>query len=129
MWIASFILVLVALWFTRPHLKRIWPLHGSRERWASEVPGAVPIGEAVDGCFARVVGVVRRVSVPGDGSQSMSVLISDPSGEMRLICARDQVRRFFTGFAVIVEGHVEKGEDELTMIDPRVLDEVLAPVG
>lgn len=126
--------ILVASALVRPPLRRLF----SRARlnpgflggWVSRVPGVVPIGEVVPGATAKVAGIVRRIRVPGSGLRRIDALVSDPTGEIWLVCTGEPIPRFTTGTAVVAEGSVD-GEPGgiLRIVDPRIFDEVVEPIG
>jgi hypothetical protein len=97
--------------------------------WVSRVPGVIPIGEVVPGATAKVAGVVRRIRVPGSGLPRIDALVSDPTGEIWLVCTTEPTRLFTTGTAVVAEGLVEGQPGSLRIVDPSISDEVVEPVG
>lgn len=123
--------ILAASALVRPPVKRLF----SRARvnpafvggWVARLPGVVPIGEVVPGADAKVAGVVRRIRVPGNGLRRIDALVSDPTGEIWLVCTGERIPRFTTGTALVAEGLVETGPDTLRIVDPRISDEVADP--
>jgi hypothetical protein len=86
------------------------------------------MGEVLAGAPVRVAGVVRRIRVPGTGLRRVDALISDPTGEIWLICTGDHIPRFTTGTAVVAEGIVEGEPSSLRIVDPTIFDEVAESV-
>ena len=125
--------ILMASALVRPPVRRLF----SRARvnpdfvqgWVSRVPGVVPIGEVVPGVTAKVGGVVRRIRVPGNGVRRIDALVSDPTGEIWLVCTGDRIPRFTTGSAVVAEGLVDGEPSMVRIVDPRICDEVDEPIG
>ena len=125
--------VLVASALVRPPVQRLL----SRARvspafvggWVSRVPGVVPIGEVVPGATAKVAGVVRRIHVPGSGLRRLDALVSDPTGEIWLVCTAEPFPRFTTGTAIVADGLVEGEPGSLRIVNPRIFDEDVEPIG
>jgi hypothetical protein len=96
--------------------------------WVSRVPGAVPIGEVVPDAFVRVAGAVRVIRVPSDGVHIVDVLIADATGEIWFACDFEP-DRFIIGTASVVEGSAAVSSEGLRLLQPRLVEAALQPVG
>jgi RecG-like helicase len=89
--------------------------------WAEAVPRAVRIAEAPTREPVRVAGVVRRMTyMPVSGHESLEVLLTDGTGELRVRwMGRRSIPGLSLGTKVVVEGVVADERGVRRMVNPR----------
>src|SRR5919197_2575700 len=89
--------------------------------WASKVPGTVRIEQARSRERARLAGVVRRITVrPAEGSEALEALITDGTGEVRVVwMGRRSIPGLTLGTKLVVEGVVAEQRGERRLVNPR----------
>jgi RecG-like helicase len=90
------------------------------ETWAAQVPGTVRIDEAPVRQRARIAGVVKRITVrPAEGNEALEALITDGTGEMRLVwMGRRSIPGLTLGTKVVVEGLIAEQRSERRIVNP-----------
>lgn len=89
--------------------------------WAEGVSGSVRIADVRPREQAKLAGIVRRLTyMPVSGHESLEVLLTDGTGEIRV---RWMGRRSIPGLAlgsrVVVEGMVAEERGRRRMVNPR----------
>jgi RecG-like helicase len=90
------------------------------ENWASQVPGTVRIAEAPVRQRAKIAGVIKRITVrPAEGNEALEALITDGTGEMRLVwMGRRSIPGLTLGTKVVVEGLIAEQRSERRIVNP-----------
>lgn len=91
------------------------------QSWAAQVPGTVRIAEAPTRARAKLAGVVKRITVrPVEGDESLEALLTDGTGEVRVVwMGRRSIPGLTLGTKVVVEGLVAEQRTERRMVNPR----------
>ncbi|MFB3739159.1 MAG: OB-fold nucleic acid binding domain-containing protein [Candidatus Velamenicoccus archaeovorus] len=90
------------------------------QRWADTVPGTARISDTAVRDRAKVAGVVKRITVrPMEGSESLEALVSDGTGEVRVVwMGRRTIPGLKLGTRIVVEGMVAEKHGERRMVNP-----------
>jgi RecG-like helicase len=90
------------------------------ERWAEKVAGTVRIADVAARDRAKIAGVVKRITVrPMEGSESLEALVSDGTGEIRVVwMGRRSIPGLKLGTRIVVEGVVAELRAERRMVNP-----------
>ncbi len=90
------------------------------ERWAEHIPGTVRVARANVRDRAKVAGVVKRITVrPMEGSEALEALVSDGTGEIRIVwMGRRSIPGLKLGTRIVVEGVVAEQRGERRMVNP-----------
>jgi RecG-like helicase len=90
------------------------------QTWASQVSGTVRIAEAPVRQRARIAGVVKRITVrPAEGNEALEALVTDGTGELRVIwMGRRSIPGLTLGTKVVVEGLVADHRGERRVVNP-----------
>lgn len=90
------------------------------QRWAATVPGTVRIAAARTRDRVKLAGTVKRITVyPEKGAESVEALISDGTGEIRVIwMGRRSIQGLTLGTRVVVEGTVGEQRAERRVVNP-----------
>ncbi|HEX9124459.1 MAG TPA: OB-fold nucleic acid binding domain-containing protein [Actinomycetota bacterium] len=90
------------------------------ERWAEKVPGTARIADVAVRDRAKIAGVVKRITVrPMEGSESLEALVSDGTGEIRVVwMGRRSIPGLKLGTRIVVEGVMAEQRAERRMVNP-----------
>ena len=91
-------------------------------RWASSVPGAVPIGQLCDRQRQKAAGVIQNIRIdPRQGHGAIEATIIDGSGQMVVKwLGRPSKSGIRLGMGLVVEGAVGRtGDGEPIVLNPE----------
>jgi RecG-like helicase len=90
------------------------------QRWADTVPGTARITDTEVRNRAKIAGVVKRITVrPMEGSESLEALVSDGTGDIRVVwMGRRTIPGLKLGTRIVVEGVVAEQRGERRMVNP-----------
>lgn len=89
--------------------------------WCEAIPETTRIAELRERSKARVVGVVRRITLhpSTDVGESLSAVVSDGTGEISARwTGRGEITGLRLGSRVVLEGMVAKQRSRLRMVNP-----------